>query len=198
MSGGKYEKLKYSPTSGKYSNSSLSSENISSFSQSSVEDPLLKEGESILHGDRKIHWNSLPNAIVSKGEASQLSELVHADHPHIQDTMIRQNGVKYVEIFLKMLKVCSYEIYIHTHIYTYIYLFILLQMRDEKHMKHILALMHDFIEGDKSRIRYFSEYMAQDGSVDPTLPLVNLLNVKSTFVQFMSALILGEYSSRTQ
>ena len=135
MSGGKYEKLKYSPTSGKYSNSSLSSENISSFSQSSVEDPLLKEGESILHGDRKIHWNSLPNAIVSKGEASQLSELVHADHPHIQDTMIRQNGVKYVEIFLKMLKVCSYEIYIHLHIHIYIYLFIY-SVADERRKAH--------------------------------------------------------------
>ena len=65
-------------------------------------------------------------------------------------------------------------------------------MREEKHMKHTLALMHDFIEGDKSRIRYFLEYMTQDDSVDPTLPLVNLLNVKSTFVQFMSALILGQ------
>ena len=65
-------------------------------------------------------------------------------------------------------------------------------MRDEKHLKHFLALIHDFIEGDKSRIRYFTEYMAQEDSVDPTLPLVNLLNLKSPFVQFMAALILGE------
>ena len=108
MSGGKYEKLKYSPTTGTYGNS-YGSESIS-FTQPSIEDPLLKEGENILHGDRKIHWNSLPNAIVSKGEASQLSELVNAGHPHIQDTMIRQNGVKYVEIFLKMLKVYIYTV----------------------------------------------------------------------------------------
>ena len=111
MSGGKYEKLKYSPTTGTYGNG-YGSESISSFSQPSVEDPLLRESEIILHGDRKIHWNSLPNAIVSKGEASQLSELVNADHPHIQDTMIRQNGVKYVEIFLKMLKVTVYNRYV--------------------------------------------------------------------------------------
>ena len=100
MSGSKYEKL---PTSGSYSNSY--GDTLSSFSQSSGDDSLLKEADAILHGDRKIHWNSLPNAIVSKAEASQLSELVNADHPHIQDTMIRQNGVKFVEIFLKMLKV---------------------------------------------------------------------------------------------
>ena len=105
MSGTKYEKL---PTSGGFGNSY--GDTLSSFSQSSGEDSLLKEAESILHGDRKIHWNSLPNAIVSKAEASQLSELVNADHPHMQDTMIRQNGVKFVEIFLKMLKV-FYEYY---------------------------------------------------------------------------------------
>ena len=64
-------------------------------------------------------------------------------------------------------------------------------MRDEKHLKHFLALMHDFIEGDKSRIRYFLEYMNQEDSVDPTLPLANLLNVKSPFVQFMAALLIG-------
>ena len=65
-------------------------------------------------------------------------------------------------------------------------------MRDEKHLKHFLALIHDFIEGDKSRIRYFLEYMNQEDSVDPTLPLANLLTVKAPFVQFMAALLIGK------
>ncbi|KAI6650953.1 Vacuolar ATP synthase subunit h [Oopsacas minuta] len=167
MSGSKYEKL---PASGNYGNN-FGPDTMSGLSPPAIEDSLLKEAEAILHGDRKIHWNSLPNSIISKAEASQLSELVNADHPHTQDTMIRQNGVKHVEIFLKMLK-----------------------MRDDRHLKHFLALIHDFIEGDKDRIRYFLEYMNQEDSVDPTLPLVNLLNVKHPFVQYMAALLIGRFT----
>ena len=103
MASAKYEKLKFSPSSGTYGNNY--GDSLSNFTQPSVDDPLLKEAEAILHGDRKLSWNSLPNAIISKAEAAQLSELVNADHPNIQDTMIRQNGVVYVDIFLKMLKV---------------------------------------------------------------------------------------------
>lgn len=109
MSSHKYTKVSNSDHGGKFSYDSNGQSNITSYPTPPAEDHLLMEAESIRRGEKKIQWGNIPTNIVSRSESSLLEDYVNTPHPHTQDTMIRQNGAIYVDIFLKLLKVMLFS-----------------------------------------------------------------------------------------